>query len=149
MVVAGTGTAGAESNQLNSPWKIFIDFRSNLYVADSKNHRIQRFQPGNRNGTTLAGNGIPAGLTLAFPVDCLLDPSGFLYVVDTWNHRIVRVKENRWRCIAACDGGSGRGANQFDGPIAVQMDRYGNLYVSDEANDRIQKFELIKHGCGK
>ena len=41
--VAILGGAGAEPGQMNNPWAIALDSRGNLYVADSANHRVQKF----------------------------------------------------------------------------------------------------------
>lgn len=44
ITIAGmTGMNGSNSNLLNEPWSVALDRQLNLYVADSKNHRIQKF----------------------------------------------------------------------------------------------------------
>lgn len=42
-VIAGNGTAGHGMNQLHSPIQVRLDGKHNLYVVDSVNCRIQRF----------------------------------------------------------------------------------------------------------
>ena len=37
------GGAGPEPGQMNNPWAIALDSHGNLYVADSANHRVQKF----------------------------------------------------------------------------------------------------------
>ena len=78
--VAGSVSQGNAVNELWSPWDIFVDTNSDLYVADRGNHRIQRFRSGQTNGVTVAGCGIPNNLTLNTPTDVILDGNGFLYV---------------------------------------------------------------------
>jgi hypothetical protein len=46
-LVAGTGTAGAGSTQLDSPSVIRFDMNGDLYVTDYANNRIQRFTINN------------------------------------------------------------------------------------------------------
>jgi sugar lactone lactonase YvrE len=41
--IAGTGQAGDQSTQLNSPSQVRFDDKFNLYVVDTNNCRIQRF----------------------------------------------------------------------------------------------------------
>jgi hypothetical protein len=42
--IAGiTGSSGNNATTLNSPWSVRLDNQLNLYVADSDNHRIQKF----------------------------------------------------------------------------------------------------------
>ncbi|MGC5352357.1 hypothetical protein ACPXAT_27380, partial [Klebsiella pneumoniae] len=53
--VAGGLGAGNDSTQLNSPQGVFVDPQFNIYVADSGNHRVQKFTPGNFKGVTVAG----------------------------------------------------------------------------------------------
>lgn len=144
IVVAGTGAPGSGPNQLNGPWNIFIDFQYTLYVADGDNDRIQKFQRGNLIGTTVAGNGIPTGLFLKQPSGCLVDRSDSLYIADNDNHRIIRVMQNQWRCIAACSGTLGSEAHPLYKWYNLQLDQSGNLYVADEWNFRIQRYELIQ-----
>jgi hypothetical protein len=58
ILIAGTSfQAGFDSLHLSKPQGIFLDtFYNALYVADSENHRIQRFRPiGNFTGETVAG----------------------------------------------------------------------------------------------
>ena len=93
VTVAGvSGTAGSASNQLNSPWNIYIDPTTNyLYIADSQNHRIQRWLPGASSGTTVAGVTASAGSAanlLNTPKDVFVDSSQNIYVADSANQRI-------------------------------------------------------------
>jgi hypothetical protein len=112
--VTGTGSSGLESNQLFGQGGIFVDIDLSLYVADTGNDRIQRFQPGQSNGTTAAGNNIPNNLTLNHPTDVILDADGFLYIADNNNHRIIRAGPNEFQCIVGCTGKSGSASNELN-----------------------------------
>jgi len=37
------GQPGSLPGEFNNPWSLALDSKGNLYVADSKNHRIQKF----------------------------------------------------------------------------------------------------------
>ena len=145
---AGTGGRGIAQNELNEPWGIFVDTEFNLYVADAANNRVQLFRPGQLNGITVAGAGVPNGLQLKFPTDVVVDMNGFLFVADNQHNRVIRVKGNEYACIAGCSGTNGSAANELHKAYAVRLDSHGHLYVADEANDRIQKFNLFSSGCG-
>ena len=60
-----------------------------VYVADSGNHRVQRFSP---SGTFIASSGTlgSANGQLNFPSGLAFGESDRLYVADTGNHRIQR-----------------------------------------------------------
>ncbi|UJR24498.1 hypothetical protein I4U23_005873 [Adineta vaga] len=143
IAVAGNGSNGLASNMLDVPKGIFVDDDFNLYVADWRNDRIQFFQTETLNGTTLAGNGAPNTIALYAPTDVILDADRNIFITDWANHRIVRSGPNGFQCIIGCYNPYGSAANQFRYPISLAFDRIGNIYVTDNQNDRIQKLILI------
>ena len=148
-IVAGTGCYGSASNMLYSPNGIFVDFNFTLYVADSNNNRIQRFGAGQMNAATVAGNGAPGTITLNYPTDIILDDDGYLFIVDRYNHRIVGSGPDGFRCVAGCSGISGSASNQLYYPQGMAFDSYGNIWVADGNNYRIQKFVLTGNSYGE
>ncbi|HNJ39278.1 MAG TPA: hypothetical protein PKZ53_02225, partial [Acidobacteriota bacterium] len=117
-----------------------------LYVADTSNNRIQRF-----DGTTWAivGTGVVGSGNGQFraPEAVTASPSGLLiYVADTNNNRI------QW----STDGGTtwdnfatvGSAPNQVRSPHGLALDRDGNLYVSDTGNGRVMRFTGGVPGAG-
>ena len=149
VIVAGNGFAGSASNTLSSPYGIFVDLDLSLYVADFSNNRVQLFRSGQLNATTVAGNGAPGTVTLSNPIAVILDADGYSFIVDYGHHRIVRSGPNGFRCIAGCSGTSGAAGNQLAWPRALSFDSYGNMYIADAGNNRIQKFFLARNACGK
>jgi sugar lactone lactonase YvrE len=147
--VSGTSSPGSSSYELNHPYGIFVNNNFDLYVADTDNNRIQCFQSGEKNGTTVAGQGIPQNLQLNQPTNVVLDFDGYLFIADNENHRIIRSGFGKFECIIGCTGQSGAASNELNKPYAIRFDSYGNLYVADEFNHRIQKFTLVTNSCGK
>ena len=148
-IVAGIGSPGAASNQLNIPRGIFVDINFDLYVADRGNHRIQLFRPGQLNGTTVAGNGsLNFTIILDRPRAVVLDADGYLFIVDYEHHRIVRSGPYGFRCLLGCRS-NGSASNQFTYPTSLSFDTHGNIFVLDWKNNRIQKFNLMTNSCGK
>lgn len=90
--VAGiVGVAGNANNQLNEPWNIYVDSTTNiLYIADSQNHRIQKWLPGASTGVTVAGTGLQGSTSTLHntPKDVFVDSLQSLYVADSVNQRI-------------------------------------------------------------
>ncbi|MGD0778299.1 MAG: hypothetical protein ABSC05_36415 [Candidatus Solibacter sp.] len=104
--VAGMGAAGATGDegpavaaQLASPRGVVVDDMSDIFIADTGNHRIRQVTP---DGVihTIAGSGAPgfagdggpaAGAVLNGPQGLFLDGAGDLYFADTGNNRIRRL----------------------------------------------------------
>jgi len=147
-VAAGIGCPGSASDMLNLPSGIFVDINLTLYVADCGNDRIQLFQSDPFNGTTVAGNGSGATIALNCPTGIVLDGDNYLFIVDSGNNRIIRSESNGFQCIAGCSRSSGSASNQLNNPWSLSFDSYGNIFVTDRDNNRIQKFILSTNSCG-
>jgi uncharacterized protein (TIGR03663 family) len=128
------GEPGSGPGQLNEPRGLASDSRGNLYVADTKNSRIQVFDS---NGQFLRVIGVPGSGDgqLKEPCGVAVDADGTVIVADTWNHRIARFKpDGSWLGVWIDDQ---RG---FFGPRAVLLSR-GSLYVADTGNKRVVRFD--------
>ncbi len=148
-IVAGTGCFGSTSNTLNTPRGIFVNTNFDLYVADCNNSRIQLFQSGQVNGITVAGTGsLNITITLSCPTGIVLDADNYLFIVDSGNHRIIGSGPNGFRCLVGCYG-SGSASNQLYYPQSMAFDSFGNIFVTDSSNSRIQKFILLNTTFGK
>jgi streptogramin lyase len=144
VVVAGTGSFGSLPNMLNTPNGIFVDQNFSLYVADCYNNRIQRFNQGQLNGTTVALGTI----TLSSPTAVILDGDGYLFIVDSGHSRIIGSGSTGFRCVVGCSG-SGNQSNQLNSPRSMAFDSYGNMFVVDTSNRRVQKFLLASNISGE
>jgi len=143
-IVGGIGVQGSQSDMLNHPYGIFVDINLDLYVADERNHRIQLFRRNQQNGITVAGNGsVNVTIDLHYPSGVVLDGDQYLFIVDRGNHRIIGSDENGFRCIFGCSG-YGSTNDKLTYPITMSFDSYGNIYVTDGNNNRVQKISLSK-----
>lgn len=146
-IVAGTGYPGNASHMLQDPRGIFVDTNFDLYVADCGNNRIQLFHSGQYNGTTVAGIQASGTITLDCPTGVVLDADRYMFIVDSENHRIVGSGPNGFQCIVSCFG-RGTASSQLSKPVTMAFDSYGNIFVADAWNSRIQKFILSRNSCG-
>ncbi|SKA19697.1 Listeria/Bacterioides repeat-containing protein [Trichlorobacter thiogenes] len=124
-----------QSEQLwyfQSPRSIALDGDGNIYVADTDNHRILKFD--------YRGNFIdqwgPVGFS--YPSGIAVDGSNTVYIADTSNNTIKKYSSDG--SYLASIGAFGTGQGQLKGPRAVAVDSSGNVYVADTGNNRIQKF---------
>lgn len=157
--IIGTGSMGAAdgngtSATLNDPRGLGIDGSGNLYIADTGNHLIRKFNGATvskiaGNGTTgFSGDGAAAtDCQLASPLDVAIDSSNKIYIADTGNHRIR---------VVTTDGNintlAGTGASTFNGdgpalgtslsissPSSVTLNTAnGGLFVTDTGNNRVR-----------
>jgi DNA-binding beta-propeller fold protein YncE len=110
--------------------------RPQIYVADTRNHRITKLSP---QGEPLAQWG-PRGSApgrFAFPSGVALDGQGNLNVAD---YGIKKLSPGGEPLAQWWDRGSS--PSQFLNPVGVAIDATGNLYVADTGNHRIQKLSL-------
>lgn len=132
------GSLGSGDGKFNNPHAVAVDSNGNVYVADRRNHRIQKFDA---SGQYLDQWGFPGNGAGEFRNTCgvTVDDSGNVYVADTGNDRIQKFDANGM--FLAQWGESGTAPGQFQSPAAVAVDRRGDIYVVDTRNHRIQKFD--------
>ena len=165
--VAGTGEAdfsgdGGKATEagLDNPTSIFVDSLGNLFIADTKNHRIRRVDGKTGIITTVAGTGeadfsgdggkaTEAGLDN--PTSIFVDSLGNLFIADTKNHRIRRAdgKTGVITTVAGTGaiGYSGDGGQatetKLNYPYGVFVDFSGNLFIVGYNNHCIWRVEGV------
>lgn len=168
--VAGNGTAGfsgdggpATKASLNSPTGVCTDPAGDLFIADVGNYRIRKVDTSG-NITTVAGNGIEAGTgdggpatqaSMYIPIRCVIDATGNLYVTDQSGQKIRMINTSGIISTFAGTGAnagphsigsySGDGgpatAADLNNPTAITVDSSGNIFFSDQYNQRIRKVD--------
>jgi sugar lactone lactonase YvrE len=144
-----SGTNFAPSGTYNWPTGIVLDSAGNVYVANRGNNRIMKIDTSG-TVTTFAGNngsGLVDGTTAKFsnPYGLAIDSAGNIYVADSSNNAIRKITPGG--VVSTVAGGTpgyqdGQGTNaKFNFPQGVVVDSYGNIYVADNANNRIRKID--------
>lgn len=144
--------------QLDGPSDASQDAAGNVYIADSRNHRIRKIDAATGNISTIAGNGTPGyfgngGLATAAqlntPVCVLPGPNGALYICDYGNHAIRRIDPD-----GVIRGVTGKGEPGFSGdgkkakkarlnhPTDVAFEANGNIIIADSGNQRVRRINV-------
>jgi cysteine-rich repeat protein len=152
LVVGSVDGVRAAEFPLDIPLGITTAPGGEIYVADSRHHRVLRFAPDAAvraaDAIVVAGSGVPGfsgdGGTalqaqLCLPTGVAVDPFGNLYIADSLNHRIRRVDQRG--TITTIAGSTGPGGEcSFDGggiesdsfvtdPLRTRFDRPLGLVV--------------------
>lgn len=137
-------TNTAAPGTFNQPWGIVVDSDGFVYVADTWNHRIQKFTADGTFVTqwgTFAGD-IPDGFW--GPRAIALDNFGRLMITDTGNKRVaVFTRDGKFVTQFGEEGGM---PGQFEEPVGIAVGEDGKVYVADTWNQRIQVFESTDNG---
>ena len=157
---AGTGKPGfsgdhgpAVQGRLNRPQGVAADSAGNLFIADSRNHRIRRVNPSGTI-TTFAGTGDPGfsgdhgpavAMKLRQPEGVAVDGAGNLFIADRRNNRIRRVDPSGTLTTIAGTGESGFSGDgglaaeaRLASPGGLAVDSAGNLFIADSLNRRVR-----------
>jgi DNA-binding beta-propeller fold protein YncE len=148
------------------PWGIDLDSEGNVYIADWRNDRIQKFSPDGRFlmkfGTSGSGEG-----QFNRPSGVAVDNDGVIYVADWLNNRL-QVFDADGTFVTARTGDatvSKWGKEKLDanaemwqererawglerekdfwGPTGVCVDDEGRIFVCESARNRIQVYRKL------
>jgi uncharacterized protein (TIGR03663 family) len=137
---ASTQNAPAPEGLFNEPWGIAVGPDGSVYVADTWNHRIQKFTSDGKFiktwGFGISQTDDPFGFY--GPRAVAVNAQGDVFVTDTGNKRIV-VFDSDGNFLTKF-GETGLGPGQFDEPVGLAVDKAGQVYVADTWNQRIQVF---------
>jgi uncharacterized protein (TIGR03437 family) len=146
----------ATSAHLVNPDNIAVDAQGNLYFSDSGFAMVFKVSAATGVISVVAGNGLSSGggdgglavgASLGNPQGLAFDSSGNLYIADEANANVRKVDTNG---IITTVAGSSQGGAGFAGdgglatqalltwPTGVAIDKAGNLYIADYANNRIR-----------
>lgn len=125
------GGEGAGPGEYNEPRGIAMDASGNVYIADFRNYRIQKFD---QTGLFIAAWGEEGDYPGQFKDPCGVASGGGgrVYVADTFNNR-VQVFDGKGKYLSHFEGG-------FFAPRGLAVDGKGRVWVADTGNGKIKIF---------
>ena len=162
--LAKWGSLGDGDGEFNLPWGIEIDSAGDVYVADWRNDRIQKFSPDGRFLMKFGSSGKGDG-EFDRPTSTAVDKDGTIYVTDfrndrlqvfdadgtfvtkllgeatlsSWGKERLQLDPMMWRARQMAPSLEER-EGPFQGPIGVEVDDDGRIYVLECARHRLQVF---------
>ena len=132
------GGFGISSGAFDGPVDVAFGRDGGLYVLDSGNGRVQRFDSFGNFVSTWGSSGSRPG-EFRDPMALAVDAEGSVYVADTGNHRIQKFDaEGKFLLLW---GSLGSRSGDFKSPNDLVFDGDGTLWVVDSGNERIQQFD--------
>ncbi|HOV74598.1 MAG TPA: SMP-30/gluconolactonase/LRE family protein [Candidatus Hydrogenedentes bacterium] len=117
----------------NSPYAVACDPLGAVYVADARNHRVQKFSSRGEFITAWGTEGTGAG-QFDEPAGLAVDSNGHVLVADRGNSRVLRFTASG---VFIAEWGGGVLAH----PEGIAVDAFGTIYVADTLNHRIAVFD--------
>ncbi|TDN39171.1 T9SS type A sorting domain-containing protein [Hymenobacter sp. UV11] len=142
-LLAAIGAPGLADGQFGVLTSFAVDLQGNVFGLEGMSFppRVQKFDP---QGRFISKIQLPDPRTNPngyWPTDLAVDPDGNLYVLDYWDGVRKYNPNGKLLQVIGADGrGKGPGPGEFDAPRGVVLDYRGNIYVSDGAGSRVQKF---------
>ncbi len=131
------GNKGTGTGSFLLPYDVAVDSQGNVFVADTRNFRVQKFDPSGGFLVQWGKKGKGTG-DFAFLSGIAVGPDGAVYTTDAKMNR-VQVFDNNGGFLRSW-GKKGRGNGDFAAPMGLTVDDRGNVYVADSKMRRVQRF---------
>ena len=122
-------------NAIN-PKGLAVDANNHIYIADTGNNRILKYEPNGTLDITFGTNGSGDG-QFSQPQGIAIDWSGKIYVADSNNNRVQIFEPNgtfvaKWGQFGVSDG-------NLSNPSGLCLLGNNELFIADTNNNRIQR----------
>ena len=137
------GAEGRNIGQLLNPQAVEIDLNGVIYIADSGNNRVQKFD----------SDGIPLSRTSGWgvsedrfdqPLDIALDGGLNLFIADYNNNRLVRLDR---RLNFVWDAKLNDFGREWEFPLSLAISSWGELFLLEATTSEIVKIDPISQSA--
>jgi tripartite motif-containing protein 71 len=135
------GTSGTGNGQFAHPGDVALGNEGNLFVVDTNNNRIEKFNGAGGFVKAFGTKGAEAG-QLERPTAIAVAANGNLWVTNAGekNKRVEEFTPEGAYVTRFGEGGTGAGKFAGSGPEGIAIDYHGNIWVSDTFGGRLEKF---------
>ena len=138
----------SDTSHFTIPRDVAVDLSGNIWVADGNSHRVLKYDSnGVYTGVKIGLSGILACCgndRLNFPFSVAADSEGNIWIADRNNNRVQKFDSSGTYLLTIGipgTGAAGTGTNEVYRPNGVAVDSADNVYVTEQANHRVQKFD--------
>ncbi len=140
------GRRGSGPGELNFPTAVCVDAAS-LWVGDTLNFRLQRFDPTSGEVLEVFGRIGDAAGEMPRVKGLAVDHAGHLWLSDGYLDQVSLYQPDGIFLMAL--GGRGAAAGEFSFPAGIAAHPDGRVAVVDSLNRRVQVFRTVtRHGAG-
>jgi sugar lactone lactonase YvrE len=143
---SAVGSSGTGNGQFLEPSSSFVDSEGNLWVLDSGNCRVEKF---NEKGEYLSKFGSKCSSSPGYlhePTAMTMDKSGDIWIAERYKGGRIQVFTQTGTLVRTIEPGTTNGLVLQ--PFGITSDSNGHIWVADTYNNRIQEFsekgEFIK-----
>jgi len=138
---------------------LYIDTAGNIYFSDANNYRIRMIDAVTRHIQTIAGtgtsgysgdNGLAISATISNPQGIYIDKVGNIFFADRENNIVRKIVKSTGVITAFAGTPNSRGYSgdgsiatsaKLNSPSDVAGDKFGNIYIVDNGNNKIRKVD--------
>jgi streptogramin lyase len=118
---------------LNDPQGMFIDENQTVYVADSGNHRVLKWEQDASSVEIIADENGRENMNTNpdIPLDVIVDKNGTIYIVYLRSSKVQKLVRGGGRVDAMLN---------IDSPISIAIDNEESIYVSSMSSSKVKKW---------
>jgi sugar lactone lactonase YvrE len=135
------GGSGVQKGQMSGPSDVTFDQQGNIYVADTNNNRVEKYD--SQGNFVAAAGGFGGDVTLNQPWSMAVDGDGNVYIADTWNHDIIKLDKDLKQVKKWGSGGqveANGDPQKLFGPRKIAITPDGNVIITDTGNSRVVEY---------